>query len=54
MPLAPSNRRVEPAPGQEHVWCAPRLQGEPWTLDGSLMEKKYAVISGGRPIVQIS
>jgi uncharacterized protein YxjI len=28
--------------------------GEPWTLEGSLMEKNYTVGSAGRPIVQIS
>jgi uncharacterized protein YxjI len=28
--------------------------GEPWTLQGSLMEKNYTVSSAGRPIVEIS
>ncbi len=28
--------------------------GEPWELVGSLIEKNYAVSSGGRPIVQIT
>lgn len=28
--------------------------GEPWILEGSLMEKNYAVSSAGRSIVQIS
>jgi uncharacterized protein YxjI len=28
--------------------------GEPWILEGALMEKNYAVSSAGRPIVQIS
>jgi uncharacterized protein YxjI len=28
--------------------------GEPWTLEGSLIEKNYTVSSAGQPIVQIS
>lgn len=28
--------------------------GDPWTLEGSLIEKNYSVSSGGRPIIQIT
>jgi len=28
--------------------------GEPWTLEGSFIEKNYSVATGGRPIVQIT
>ncbi len=30
------------------------VSGEPWTLEGSLIEKNYTVSSAGQPIVQIS